>query len=137
MLVEEWKILEGRRHQRKAAAVASVTGVPAASGANIQAIDLDIDNRVEVTLARYNERAKDYHWRAQALLQQAQTLLTPVQLAEAQQIFVRLSGNFKGLNGAVEVLSAYSEVHESLSGLVSAIQVTADSKLRIRQNPRN
>ncbi|MBZ5647471.1 MAG: hypothetical protein LAN37_09640 [Acidobacteriia bacterium] len=137
VLIGEWKALEERRQQRKASAVGSLGGMATAFPETPQAIDAEINSRIEVALVRYNERAKDYNWRAQALLEQATTLITPEQWRDAHQIFLRLSADFRGLGEAVNVLEAYSDAHESFSGLVASVRANADSKLRVRQMVRN
>jgi hypothetical protein len=89
------------------------------------------NNRVQASLQRFNERAKEISWQAEALLHQARMLLEPSQLDEARKMLAELSEEFSGLEAAKARYKRTEELVPTFLGLVDAIHTSADRKLRL------
>ena len=78
---------------------------------------------------RYNERAKDYNWRAQVLLQQAKSLLPKEHCEEMGIIFQTLSRNFYSVEEGRAIIKDYEKYLPDVTRIVSDIHALAASKV--------
>jgi len=110
-------------NQLQRAAIASASG----SGIIAPAVQDRAANLWDAAYVRYNERAKDHNWRAQALIHQITPFLSQEQNMELMHIFQVLARDFNNLEEARAIAKDYERLLPDVSNLVGAIRSLAVS----------
>ncbi len=109
-------------------AIASVTGtgtVPTTAESRANSLSA-------AAYVRYNERAAEYNWRAQVLLQQAKSLLPKELCQDIEIIFHILSRNFDTVEEGRALIKDYEKNFQSVCRIVSEIHTLGASKAQWR-----
>jgi hypothetical protein len=121
MYLEQAEFLEGGVSEIHRAAIANTRGM----GTITPAVAGRVDSLWDVNNLKYNDRAKDYNWRAQVLIHQARPLVDEALCDRMVAVFQLLSRNFQSSQEGREVLRLYEQSFPEITQIIRELQIVA------------